>query len=63
MALTAWIRLVATAEDRQLIEMIAEQDGGVGMSAAVRRLIRDEAKRRNLKPDPQPQMEQIEEMV
>lgn len=43
--MTAWIRLVATEQDRQLLEQISNRNGDAGFSATVRRLIREEANR------------------
>ncbi len=48
--LNEWIRLVATPQDKELLRQIAAQDGDPGQSATVRRLIRDEARRRGLIP-------------
>lgn len=48
MALNKWIALVATESDLALLNEIAKQDGDAGKSATVRRLIRDEAKRRQI---------------
>lgn len=44
-SMTAWIRLVATEQDRALLEQISTRNGDAGFSATVRRLIRDEAQR------------------
>ncbi len=47
-----WIRLVATPTDKALLEaitnQIAREDGDANMSATVRRLIWQEAKRRGI---------------
>jgi hypothetical protein len=60
--MTEWIRLVATPEDKALLDAITRQDGAAGFSTTVRRLIRDEATRRNIAPasyaTAQPQPEQ-----
>ena len=42
---TEWIRLVASPTDKSLLEAIAADNGDDSISAAVRRLIRQEAKR------------------
>lgn len=46
--MNAWIRLVATEQDRQLLEQISRRNGDAGFSATVRRLIREEAMRLNI---------------
>lgn len=43
--MTAWIRLVATPQDKALLDEISERNGDAGFSATVRRLIREEAER------------------
>ena len=43
--MNAWIRLVATEQDRLLLEQISKRNGDAGFSATVRRLIREEAMR------------------
>lgn len=45
---TEWIRLVASPTDKALLEAIAADNGDDSISATVRRLIRQEAKRRDL---------------
>jgi len=44
-SMTAWIRLVATEQDRRMLEQISQRNGDAGFSATVRRLIREEAGR------------------
>jgi len=51
--LNEWIALAATEQDKDLLRRIAELDGSPGASATVRRLIRDEARRRGLLPAPE----------
>lgn len=51
--LNEWIALAATEQDKDLLLRIAELDGSPGASATVRRLIRDEARRRGLLPAPE----------
>jgi hypothetical protein len=46
--MNAWIRLVATEQDRLLLEQISKRNGDAGFSATVRRLIREEALRLNI---------------
>lgn len=48
MALNKWIALVATEDDLTMLNAIAKQDGDAGKSATVRRLIREEARRRQI---------------
>ena len=48
MALEDRIVIVATAEDRELLNAIMADDGDSSMSSMVRRLIRQEARRRSL---------------
>ncbi len=45
MKMTEWIRLVATQEDKRLLQEISRRNGDAGFSATVRRLIRQEAAR------------------
>jgi hypothetical protein len=52
-SMTAWIRLVATEQDRQLLEQISQRNGDAGFSATVRRLIREEAHRIGIEGDGQ----------
>lgn len=52
-SMTAWIRLVATEQDRALLEQISTRNGDAGFSATVRRLIRDEAQRLGIDAAPQ----------
>ena len=40
--------LVLTPDERAAIARLADSDGGLSMAAAIRRLIRHEAQRRNL---------------
>ena len=47
----AWISLSATPEDKVLLAEIAKQDGNASQSATIRKLIRDEAKRRGIAVD------------
>jgi hypothetical protein len=49
--MTEWIRLVATPEDKALLDAITEQTHEKGFSTTVRRLIREEADRLNIQPD------------
>lgn len=51
MELTEGIRFMATELDKSLLAAIANQDGDAGMSATIRRLIRNEAKRRGIRTD------------
>lgn len=51
MELTESIRFVATELDKTLLNAIARQDGDSSMSATIRRLIRNEAKRRGIQID------------
>lgn len=46
--MTEWIRLVATPQDKQMLEAIKLDNGDDTISSTVRRLIRVEAKRRGL---------------
>jgi len=48
MSLTESIRFIATQQDKELLDLIAEQDGNTSMSATIRRLIRNEAFRRGI---------------
>ena len=43
-----FITLAATPEDKALLAAIARQDGSASQSAIVRKLIRDEARKRGL---------------
>lgn len=43
--MTEWIRLVATEQDKALLDEISRRNGDAGFSATVRRLIREEAQR------------------
>lgn len=45
---TEWIRLVASPTDKALLEAIASSNGDESISAAVRRLIRQEARRNGI---------------
>ena len=47
---TEWIRLVATPQDKALLEAIKKANGDEGFSTTVRGLIREEAARRGLQP-------------
>lgn len=49
--MTEWIRLVATPQDKALLDAITAQAGDRGFSTTVRRLIREEAQRRNIVPN------------
>ncbi len=51
--MTEWIRLVATPEDKALLDAITEQTKEKGFSTTVRRLIREEANRLNIRPETQ----------
>ena len=55
MQLTESIRFMATERDIALLDRIAHQDGDAGMSATIRRLIREEAKRRGIETVSQPE--------
>ncbi len=46
-----FITLAATPEDKALLAAIAKQDGNASQSATVRKLIRDEAKRRGIEAE------------
>ncbi|GIK73835.1 MAG: hypothetical protein BroJett021_28230 [Chloroflexota bacterium] len=46
--MNAWIRLVATEQDKRLLNEISKRNGDAGFSATVRRLIREEAQRLNI---------------
>lgn len=46
--MNAWIRLVATEQDKWLLDEISKRNGDAGFSATVRRLIREEAQRLNI---------------
>jgi hypothetical protein len=46
--LNVWIRLLATSRDRALLAELSRRNGDAGLSATVRRLIRQEAERQNL---------------
>lgn len=59
MSLTEQIRFVASEQDKALLDLISEQDGSSGMSATIRRLIRDEAKRRGIETVSQDQPQPI----
>jgi hypothetical protein len=48
------VRFELTEEEKNLLASIAEQDGRAGMSATIRRLIRNEAFRRNIDASAQP---------
>lgn len=62
---TEWIRLVASPTDKATLEAISAQSGDDNMSATVRRLIRQEARRMGImilidtseedEPEPEPQ--------
>ena len=58
MSLENRIVVVATEEDRALLNLLMELDGSASMSATMRRLIRQEAKRMGVL-DLQPQIEPI----
>lgn len=47
---TEWIRLVASPTDKAYLEAITAANGDDNMSATVRRMIRQEAKRLGLAP-------------
>jgi hypothetical protein len=49
--MTEWIRLVATPEDKALLDAITQQAKEPGFSTTVRRLIRQEAERLNIRPE------------
>ena len=49
---TEWIRLVATKRDKALLEAIQEYRQDEGFSTTVRSLIREEAARIGLQPQP-----------
>jgi len=49
-AKTEWIRLVASPTDRALLHAITRHAGDDSMSATVRRLIRQEARRCGITP-------------
>jgi len=51
MELTESIRFIATELDKSLLGAIAKQDGDSSMSAAIRKLIRQEAARRGIRVD------------
>lgn len=51
MELTESIRFIATELDKSLLNTIAKQDGDTGMSATIRRLIRNEANRRGIRTE------------
>lgn len=53
MSLENRIVVVATEEDRALLNLLMELDGSASMSATMRRLIRQEAKRRGVLNHPQ----------
>lgn len=55
MELTESIRFIATEIDKSLLATIARQDGDSSMSATIRRLIRQEAKRRGIESVSQPE--------
>lgn len=48
MGLDKWIALAATKHDIALLTAISKLDGDAGKSATVRRLIREEARRRQI---------------
>lgn len=48
MARTDCIRFLVTLEERQLLTEISRQEGDLGLSATLRRLIRAEAQRRGI---------------
>jgi len=48
MTRTERLGLVMDAREKQAVKRLAEEDGGLSEAAAVRRLIRQEAKRRGL---------------
>lgn len=62
MAFDKWIALVATEHDIALLSAIAKQDGDAGKSATIRRLIRDEARRRNISVVLSPENESPQEL-
>lgn len=49
-AKTEWIRLVASPTDKALLTAITFQAGDDSMSATIRRLIRQEARRLDINP-------------
>lgn len=53
MALDEQIRLMMTQQDKAILEEIARRDGDAGMSATIRRLIRQESERRGIVSQPQ----------
>lgn len=55
MELTESIRFIATELDKSLLNAIAKQDGDSGMSATIRRLIRQEAQRRGIEVETEQQ--------
>jgi len=46
--MTENIRLIVSQTDKQVLTAIAKQDGDISMSAAVRRWLRSEAKKRGI---------------
>lgn len=54
MSLTQQMRFTATEQDKALLDQISKQDGDSSMSASIRRLIREEAKRRGIDTVSQP---------
>lgn len=54
--MTEWIRLVATPQDKALLDAITQHRANDGFSETVRQLIREEAARANVHPA-QPQRE------
>jgi hypothetical protein len=49
---TEWIRLVATPTDKDLLERLQRDNMDDSLSATVRRLIRQEARRRGIGSEP-----------
>jgi len=48
--MTEWIRLVATEQDKAILDAITERRRNKGFSETVRQLIREEAVRANVHP-------------
>lgn len=48
--LTRWIRLMATDEDLATVHALAHKAGDIGISATVRRIIREEGRREGVLP-------------
>lgn len=53
--MTEWIRLVATPEDKRLLDAITDAKQLPGFSTTVRTLIREEAERLGISPESIPQ--------